>query len=125
MTATATPMHPAETRSNMLVIRNDQVIEKGTTWTTYCAPEDLSKVALEIAGRVSQDPSTVSCWTVVVRTGYPHNPSAGPYHVTLDPAKSSYRLWDQITLEECARGRVDCTNPVSILAALEGPDDPQ
>lgn len=125
MIATATPMCPAETRSNMLVIKDNQVIEKGTTWTTYCSPEDLPKVALMIADRISQDPSTVSCWTVVVRTSYPHNPTASPYHVTLDPSKNSYRLWDQITLEECARGRVDCIDPTSILAALEGPDDSQ
>ena len=125
MTATAESMRPTETRSNMLVIKDNQVIEKGTTWTTYCSPEDLPKVALEIADRISQDPSTVSCWTVVVHTSYPHNPAAGPYYVTLDPVKSSYRLWDQITLEECARGRVDCTDPTSIIAALEGPDDLQ
>lgn len=125
MTTTVTPMRPTETRSNMLVIKDNQVIEKGTTWTTYCSPEGLPEVALMIADKVSQDPRAVSCWTVVVHTSYPHNPAAGPYHVTLDPAKGSYRLWDQITLEECARGRVDCTDPTSILTALEGPDDPQ
>lgn len=119
MTTTAAPMRPMETHSNWVIIKGNQVVEKGTTWTTYCAPADLSKVAGMISGKVLQDPGAVSYWTVVVRTSYPHNPAAGPYHVTLDPAKGAYRVWDQLTGEQLDHGSVDCTSAKDIYRVLQ------